>query len=463
MKKHFLIFLLIVIPYFIYANEAYDFEMTVNVGDGVSNLKILQNYKNDSFVFYLQDNCIKELKSNKNVCVLYDSNDLIKSFEICETIFGPAIIIIEENHNFKKLNCLILNSNMEVVKFLILEENVESIKDITIQDFQDRFEIFAIKNGALINYTINNTDDVSSICFSHNIDSYKIYKKNNTIEGYITENGKTTFFVKDEFLKTIDFYDINCIYDVNNLMLCEDNTKYIIKNNIGYFLLKLKYDDKQNQFDLLNIYTDSDFENIELLESYNSENNLILLFKRNDQLYIRFYDSVNNFIEQKISNNSENFYICPFKNDEFILSVGKENKLFYILNIFEKSIINIDNPENIYFTFYSIIIDTESKIFGILDNGSIGFFEIKNNAIVTKKIEFKNTNLISIDDIKELIVATKTDSNKKIILIYDNYFVFFKNDQEYVKIGNTCIKTDYVNECMYVVVLDGTNLNIFKF
>lgn len=463
MKKQLLFVLLIIIPCFLFANESYDPEMIVNVGDGVSNLKILQNYKNEPFVFYLQNNCIKELKSNEEICVIYESYNIIKSFEICETIFGPAITIIEENLNYKKLNCLILNSNMEIIRSLILEENVESIKDITIQDFQDRFEIFAIKNGALINYTINNTDDVSSICFSHNIDSYKIYKKNNTIEGYITENRKTTFFVKDEFLKTIDFYDINCIYDVNNLMLCEDNTKYIIKNNIGYFLLKLKYDDKQNQFDLLNIYTDSDFEDIELLKSYNSENNLILLFKRNDQLYIRFYDSVNNFIEQKISNNSENFYICPFKNDEFILSVGKENKLFYILNIFEKSIINIDNPENIYFTFYSIIIDTESKIFGILDNGSIGVFEIKNKAIVTKKIEIKNTNSISIDDIKELIVATKTDSNIKIILIYDNYFVFFKNDQEYVKTGNSCIKTDYVNECMYVVILDGTNLNIFKF
>lgn len=85
-------------------------ENSFYVGENVSNLNVVQSSENLLHVFYVQDNCVKELSQDGESKIIYESKGRIESLNVETDLFYTFILINENIDNEFILNGIILDS-----------------------------------------------------------------------------------------------------------------------------------------------------------------------------------------------------------------------------------------------------------------------------------------------------------------------------------------------------------------
>lgn len=466
-KAFYLFFLLGFCTFFCFSQEENSLENNVNVlssievGDGVSNLKIIQNYKNEQFIFFLQDNALKEIKTSGEIIKLYES-EKIEYFEICDTLFGTAIAVIETNNDLYNLTCLVFDFEMEYKNSFIFESGIPNISDIVIFDFQDRFEFFALKDKSLYNYTVHNYETSETNLIAENVLSFRFANENDVLYGYIqTEKNKITLLLKDNCFHTVDLDNIVLI---NEFESCPTDyiAQYIVQNENGYFILGLKFNEKL-QYDLFSLYDDVDYLYISILNLYNNDKEYLIFYVKDDNLYLRIKNETESY-DRFITTEYDKLSVRLYTNDSLIINAGENIYLFNLKSNKLTEVIN-NNQNNISF-YVTAFKNDQPYLLGFTENGKIKLFEINDNILQEKNItlqshletNIKNFGLQYLDD-----GLDNSEYSNRLLFFFESGFIEVDTDNIYCYTALNVDNTAYVNNCVYIALFDGKKILTYKY
>ena len=414
MKKKFLLI------YFCSFLECLVFASQFYVGEGVTETKIIYD-ESDTFVYYIQNGQLKELKEDINGYLYNNSIDTIENIEyedVFPVFINNSIQLLCYGRQDKNNKLFLLEKKQNT--FSILNEfSVDNLYRLEENNTYDSYIFTFIANNAL--YLLKTNSLISKFktisLKNENVSSYEIDIDNNIVYGVYTntDNQKNDliYFKYDITTDNVTYNKLSYIAEITDFINAYKNNSLLI-----YF---------QDEIEPLHLILSSEKEILKIDERIKKQdtisvfyNNVLpekpIVVEKKDSEYIISYDSsslnIPSFLEY------EDFVFIPIEYTKGILLCKQKDSfyLIYEIDFEEKTIKQKDfmNKENIklitvnynkdlllvfqnqdYLYFYKYGKDIE-LIYKYLNNSAPIKYEVFNkcNNYFGKSVLLKSNNFL---------------------------------------------------------------------
>ena len=414
-------------PYYNYIDIIDKYNMSIN--NYVNNWFDVTEYNNIDSIINNTDWKDIHNKDNKIFYkgILYDFNNIYKSFNLDKTINKFAILLYINDKTFTQQNIydyIYVNSSLSLNTYSNLENNVSS--DIYIPTFNS-YNTNNINSVQLYNniYTYNNTEAYNNY----------IYETNK----YFTYNTSGTGKYVDINDLGLDFYEINKYYSISDIKIddivkLENLQKFIIE---GYELLPIHY-----LSNLLELAKNNNLNNI-----YYSTSNTIIKYKLSE--LINKIDINDSTIFEKYLFYIKRNFISKFDYDNNFLDEPFIDK--YLEYIYYPKFISNSNKE---ITNVFIKIDKRNCFYG--NNVPLEYIDRDNDVLYIDPYKIKDilTNVYTVSG--SLYISTINNSTPS------TYTVCSYNLGDIEKNNYVEIRSSYKNINKLLNELEYTNTYSFN-